>query len=146
MVVRFRGALVTVESMRGEYARHGVFVKPVLGRRGSGALRFSPGEQPVCRREFAVLRLPNQARLPYSSFRGAPQPGHDARRRHAAMMRGLLLIARRRRRPLQEGAAARWPPRRASEDVRAARAAPRAYTKQYAGPREARLRGAGPFA
>ena len=77
MVLPFRGALVTVESMRGEYARYGVFVKPVLGRRGSGALRPSLAALSSMRREFAVLRLPKtQARLPYSSFRGRPQPNN----------------------------------------------------------------------
>ena len=74
VVLRFRGALFAVESMRGEYARYGVFVKPVLGRRGSGALRPSLAALSSKRREFAVLRLPNQARLPYSSFRDRLQP------------------------------------------------------------------------
>mmetsp|Transcript_2518 Transcript_2518/g.5954 ORF Transcript_2518/g.5954 Transcript_2518/m.5954 type:complete len:202 (-) Transcript_2518:1136-1741(-) len=53
--------------------------------------------------------------------------------------------AARRRRTRQAGAAARRPPRRASQDVRGARAAPRAAFTEHAGPREARLRGAGPF-
>jgi len=53
-----RGALVTVESMRGEDARYGVFVKPVLGRRGSGALHTARESSQVCRREFA-WELPN---------------------------------------------------------------------------------------
>ena len=70
----FRGALVTVESMRGEYALCTRCCNSFWGA-GAAVLCDSARESSQSAAgNLPVLRLPKQARLPYSSFRGAPQP------------------------------------------------------------------------
>ena len=74
LVLPFRGALVTVESMRGEYALCTRCCNSFWGA-GAAVLCDSARESSQSAAgNLPVLRLPNQARLPYSSFRGAPQP------------------------------------------------------------------------